>query len=100
VLFNLYTASRKTPHISLRVAAWSYSAGLLASIVSNENRGRPLTAIPGAPPNLAALPAGCSFAPRCVHASEQCRVERPSVANIGGTRVACWHPVLPLPEVA
>jgi peptide/nickel transport system ATP-binding protein len=77
-----------------------YSAGLLASTVSNENRGRPLTAIPGAPPNLAALPAGCSFAPRCTHASEQCRVERPPIVNIGGTRVACWHPVLPLPEVA
>jgi peptide/nickel transport system ATP-binding protein len=77
-----------------------YSAGLLTSTVSNENRGRPLTAIPGAPPNLATLPAGCSFAPRCAHASEQCRVERPPVVNIGGTRIACWHPVLPLPEVA
>jgi peptide/nickel transport system ATP-binding protein len=77
-----------------------YSAGLLASTVRSENRGRPLNAIPGAPPNLAALPAGCSFAPRCAHASEQCRGERPPVVDSGGARLACWHPLLPLAQAA
>jgi peptide/nickel transport system ATP-binding protein len=76
-----------------------YSAGLLASTVRSENRGRPLSAIPGAPPNLAALPAGCSFAPRCAHASELCR-ERPPLAASGAARLACWHPVLPLAQAA
>lgn len=71
-----------------------YSAGLLASTVNSENRGQPLKAIPGAPPDLAALPAGCSFAPRCADASAQCRVERPKIVNAGNARLACWHPVL------
>jgi peptide/nickel transport system ATP-binding protein len=32
-----------------------------------------LEAIPGAPPDLSALPPGCAFAPRCRHAEERCR---------------------------
>jgi peptide/nickel transport system ATP-binding protein len=70
-----------------------YSAGLLASTVRSEHRGHRLSAIPGAPPDLAALPAGCSFVPRCGLASERCRSERPPVAAIGATRLACWHPL-------
>jgi oligopeptide/dipeptide ABC transporter ATP-binding protein len=56
-----------------------YTAGLLASTVSHENRGQPLPAVRGAPPNLAALPPGCSFAPRCDHASERCVTEKPAI---------------------
>lgn len=74
-----------------------YSAGLLASTVSHENRGRRLLAIPGSPPNLAALPPGCSFAPRCANAGEHCHIQRPPVTDIDGadhgSRYACWHPV-------
>ncbi|HEX5362838.1 MAG TPA: ABC transporter ATP-binding protein [Gallionella sp.] len=84
----------------VRGARHPYSAGLLASTVSSENRGQPLKAIPGTPPDLAALPAGCSFAPRCAHSSAQCRVARPQVVNIGDTRLACWHPLLPLADAA
>jgi peptide/nickel transport system ATP-binding protein len=73
-----------------------YSAGLLASTVRSENRGRPLSAIPGGPPDLAALAPGCSFAPRCAHASLQCRRAVPPLAEQGATRLACWHPVLPI----
>ena len=72
-----------------------YSAGLLASTVSAEDRGQPLIAIPGAPPNLAALPPGCSFAPRCTHASARCVSEVPPVLADGATRLACWHPLVP-----
>jgi len=74
-----------------------YSAGLLASTVSSDNRGQPLRAIPGSPPNLSDLPAGCSFAPRCAHASAQCRAESPPMVNQGNTRMACWHPLMNLP---
>jgi len=77
-----------------------YSSGLLASTVSSENRGRPLTAIPGAPPNLAALPAGCSFAPRCTQASARCSLETPPVIDLHTTRLACWHPLRPLADAA
>jgi peptide/nickel transport system ATP-binding protein len=77
-----------------------YSAGLLASTVSSHNRGKPLSAIPGSPPDLAALPAGCSFAPRCTEASGQCRIETPPVVELYGSRLACWHPLLPLAQAA
>ena len=73
-----------------------YTAGLLASTVDGSDRGMPLSAIPGAPPNLAALPSGCSFAPRCANAGERCLTERPPVVAAAGERLACWHPVVPL----
>lgn len=73
-----------------------YTAGLLASTVSTENRGKPLQAVPGSPPDLSALPPGCSFAPRCSNAQEQCAREKPQLIALGGERLACWNPVLPL----
>ncbi len=81
----------------VHAARHPYSAGLLASTVSSENRGQPLRAIPGSPPNLADLPTGCSFAPRCAHASAQCRAESPPMVSNDNTRIACWHPLLHLP---
>jgi peptide/nickel transport system ATP-binding protein len=69
-----------------------YTVGLLASIPSIDT-GKPaqrLPAIPGAPPDLAAPPAGCRFHPRCPLAEEQCL--RADVALIGvgpGRQAAC-----------
>lgn len=38
------------------------------------------------------VPAGCRFAPRCPYATEQCRSERPPLADFGGGhRAACFH---------
>jgi len=73
-----------------------YTAGLLASTVSTEDRGKPLLAVPGSPPDLSALPPGCSFAPRCSNARQQCTSEKPQVISLNGERLACWNPVLPL----
>ncbi|GAM11135.1 oligopeptide transport ATP-binding protein OppD [Geobacter sp. OR-1] len=54
-----------------------------------------LAAIGGAPPDLAALPAGCRFAPRCRYAQERCRAEEPPLINdwSEGHRYACWFPL-------
>ena len=71
-----------------------YTRGLLASTVSAENRGKPLQAVPGSPPDLANLPAGCSFAPRCQHASNQCHSEVPPTVLRGASALACWQPVV------
>ena len=49
-----------------------YTRGLLASTVLGHMRGQRLEAIPGAPPDLARIPEGCSFAPRCRHAMPAC----------------------------
>ena len=49
-----------------------YSRGLLASTVHDGMRGQRLDSIPGAPPDLAQVPAGCSFAPRCKFVRPDC----------------------------
>jgi peptide/nickel transport system ATP-binding protein len=73
-----------------------YTAGLLASTVGPGHRGQPLQAIPGAPPDLANLPGGCSFAPRCTRAGSQCASAVPPLLSGAGGRLACWHPIVPL----
>ena len=72
--------------------AHHYTCGLMASTVSAEMRGQPLAAIPGSPPDLADLPPGCAFAPRCPAASTECRQSVPPLSAPGGHQVACWHP--------
>jgi peptide/nickel transport system ATP-binding protein len=42
-----------------------YTRRLLASTVHGQRKDVPLDMIPGAPPNLADMPPGCAFAPRC-----------------------------------
>ncbi|WP_144186108.1 ABC transporter ATP-binding protein [Elioraea rosea] len=54
-----------------------YTQGLMGSTVHAGLRGTRLAAIPGAPPNLARLPEGCAFAPRCASVEEACRVAVP-----------------------
>lgn len=51
----------------------------------------PLNEIPGVVPPLTELGAGCAFAPRCSHASNQCTQRTPPVRDFGnGHRVSCW----------
>jgi len=51
-----------------------YTRGLLAAVPTLEQAGerQPLTSIPGQPPNLADLPPGCPFQPRCPFVREAC----------------------------
>jgi peptide/nickel transport system ATP-binding protein len=44
--------------------------------------GRRLEAIPGMPPDLRALPEGCSFAPRCRHVEQCCCVRMPPESTL------------------
>ena len=47
--------------------------------------------VPGSPPSLDRLPEGCSFNPRCPHASEICYEKVPEgVETDNGHKVACW----------
>ncbi len=65
-----------------------YSQGLLEStptLTSKEIKG-----IPGFLPDLANLPPGCRFAPRCPYVMDICRKEIPPVKGVGRERVACW----------
>jgi peptide/nickel transport system ATP-binding protein len=68
-----------------------YTADLLKAMprLDAGDRGR-LPAIPGAPPDPAALPAGCAFHPRCRLAEDRCRTEIPVLSGTGGHVAACW----------
>ncbi len=66
-----------------------YTEGLLGSFPGLA-RGR-LRPIPGEPPDLRRVPAGCPFADRCVHVVERCRAERPPLRSIGDGTVACFR---------
>ena len=61
-----------------------YTQGLMASVPSlDSDPGRPLQTIPGQPPDLANLPPGCAFAPRCAYARDLCRQGKPPLESIG-----------------
>jgi peptide/nickel transport system ATP-binding protein len=45
--------------------------------------------VQGEVPNPLNPPSGCSFHPRCPHANERCRTERPVQVSIGGATIAC-----------
>ena len=55
-------------------------------------KGERLISIPGAPPDLANLPDGCAFAPRCPRASAVCHSEVPPLEHvIPDHSVSCHH---------
>ena len=68
-----------------------YTRGLLLSMPRlDAATARELTTIPGQPPNLQALPAGCAFRERCPFAFERCALERPRLRGFApGRRKAC-----------
>jgi oligopeptide transport system ATP-binding protein len=61
-----------------------YTSGLMASVPRLDGGGRKrLAPIEGQPPDLASLPAGCSFGPRCRAILDQCRTARPELVQVG-----------------
>jgi oligopeptide/dipeptide ABC transporter ATP-binding protein len=67
-----------------------YTQALLGSMPKLGSK-EPLFAIPGQPPNLAQLPPGCAFQPRCAHAMPQCATQEPDDRHIGPNWTAkCW----------
>lgn len=68
-----------------------YTQGLLAEVPSLDKRGHDFTPITGEIPSPIAPPAGCHFHPRCPHATERCRTERPQFRQIApGHWSACY----------
>ena len=69
----------------IRSSAHPYTGGLLASRAGGAHvKGERLAAIPGAPPDLANLPSGCAFAPRCREMLPACQREVPPDVPLGG----------------
>ena len=49
------------------------------------------SSVPGSPPSLAELPAGCPFHPRCPQAMEICTQQMPDFSHLDQShKVACW----------
>jgi peptide/nickel transport system ATP-binding protein len=73
-----------------RDARHPYSKGLLSSFPALRGPRRELAGIPGSPPDLAGMPSGCSFHPRCPRAFEPCATTVPVLGHREGRSVACW----------
>jgi len=88
-------AGRIVEHGSVRdlfnAAKHPYTRALLGSIAKLGSK-EPLYAIPGQPPNLAHLPTGCAFHPRCPDAMPQCTIDAPLETSLGESWTArCWR---------
>jgi len=69
-----------------------YTRGLLDSMPRiDDDSDQKLYTIPGQPPDLQALPSGCSFVPRCEFALERCRTDIPELRSAGEHRVKACH---------
>src|SRR5579863_1412743 len=68
-----------------------YTKALLGSMPKLGSKDK-LLAIPGQPPDLATLPPGCAFHPRCPEALPICACEEPGEMRVDGSRTArCWR---------
>ena len=66
-----------------------YTRMLLDAVPDLEMSGRQRTPVAGEVPNPLSPPAGCAFNPRCPHANDRCRSEKPQLAWRGETASAC-----------
>jgi peptide/nickel transport system ATP-binding protein len=74
----------------IRAPAHPYTRGLLMSRAGHgATKGGRLVAIPGSPPDLANLPPGCAFAPRCSQVIDSCRKAMPTAVAIEAAHIAC-----------
>ncbi len=61
-----------------------YTQGLIASVPKLGSGVERLPSIPGSVPDLAAMPEGCKFAPRCKYATDACRQSEPELRDVPG----------------
>jgi len=66
-----------------------YTRMLIDAIPKMTDTGRARTPVQGEVPNPLNPPLGCAFNPRCPHANERCRSERPQLLALAGIRIAC-----------
>ena len=67
-----------------------YTVGLMGSIPTFADASDRLAQIDGSMPRLTEIPRGCAFHPRCVHAFDRCRRERPELLPADTSLAACW----------
>ncbi len=89
VMYGGMVAEENDAATLYRAPQHPYTQQLLQSFPDLAHPDRPLRGIPGAPPRLDAMPAGCRFAPRCPHAFDRC-VNRPPEYPAAGGRASCF----------
>jgi oligopeptide/dipeptide ABC transporter ATP-binding protein len=95
VMYAGRAAEKGTKHQIFYEPHHPYTKGLLESIPNSSVAGDRLRPIPGQPPSLINLPAGCKFHPRCGYVLDRCVTEEPELGLIGmdaGHNSACWLP--------
>jgi peptide/nickel transport system ATP-binding protein len=68
-----------------------YTRGLMGSIPHEEDRGKPLYAIPGNVPSIMDFPKGCRFCTRCDVVMERCETEEPELREVSPGRFVRCH---------
>ena len=69
-----------------------YTQGLMGSVPSQNQRGKPLQQINGMVPSMLSLPRGCAFQNRCSYVTEKCSIERPDITHLNDERqVRCFN---------
>lgn len=68
-----------------------YTHALVGSFPSLHKPLTTLTQIPGSAPNLAEMPTGCPFAPRCPYATDLCRQEKPPMRQVRLNKLCKCH---------
>lgn len=69
-----------------------YTLGLINAIPHHDqNREQPLYSIPGNPPNLLNIPAGCPFRPRCQFADALCEKQNPPLQAVAEGHLKACH---------
>jgi oligopeptide transport system ATP-binding protein len=94
VMYAGYIVERGPVKMIYREARHPYTIGLLASLPRlDEAPGTELASVPGLPPDLLELPAGCPFAERCAYAEDQCIEAMPPLEGTEEEEhtVACWR---------
>lgn len=75
------------PRVDLfRSPAHPYTKALMASMPAMHQAGDALHTIPGMPPEMGKVVAGCPFAPRCEYAVDACRVGAVTLKAVGPDR--------------
>jgi len=91
VMYGGVTAEYSDVDTIYNSAKHPYTQELLKAFPDLSHPEKRLVSIPGYPPRLDDLPAGCRFAPRCPLAFERCRVEAPQIHQLSEKHFVSCH---------
>jgi peptide/nickel transport system permease protein len=91
VMYGGVTAEYADVDTIYNEASHPYTQELLKAFPDLTKPKKKLSSIPGYPPRLDALPAGCRFAPRCPAAFARCQTEQPSLHKLSDMHFASCH---------